>query len=176
MQYKVEKIKKHHDRKSFNCGITALNSYLQTTARQANERHISKTFVACDPSVPQAIMGFLTLSTISVFPSPNHSLYTDYPHPLYGIKLARMGVDLRYQGQALGSQLIIHALRKTTAISEQTGVIGLFVDPKNTQLIKYYATFGFEKVDPDSPSLEMWLPLSDCEEAVAQLPPLEHED
>ena len=170
MQYRLERIQKKHDRKNFDCGIKELNDYLATTARSADERNISRTFVACDISSPNTILGYFTLSGCTVTSPPDHPLYRNYPHPLHATKLARMGVDKRFQGNDLGSQLIIHAIRNTVETSKRTGVIGLVVDPKNAGLVNYYSQFGFEKIDPESASLEMWLPLKDCIEAVENLP------
>ena len=162
MQYRLEPIQKKHDRKSFDCGNQELNNYLATTARSADERNISKTFVACDIESPNTILGYVTLTGCSITSPPDHKLYRNYPHPLQAIKLARMAVDQRYQGHDLGSQLIIHAVQTTIETADRVGVIGLVVDPKNTDLVNYYGQFGFTKVDPGSESLEMWLPLQDC--------------
>jgi hypothetical protein len=46
MVWREEALMRHHDRASFDCGVSALNEYLQRYARQNHESGGGKTFVA----------------------------------------------------------------------------------------------------------------------------------
>ena len=50
--------RKRHDRKSFDCGVNALNNYLQLMASQQSDRDNTRTFVLEDDKNPSVIIGY----------------------------------------------------------------------------------------------------------------------
>lgn len=60
-----------------------------------------------------------------------------YPIPL--VILARLAVDLDYQGQGLGSSLLQDAIRRTMAIAEQGGIQALLTHPSMPKLKRVIA-------------------------------------
>ena len=50
------------NRKSFDCGQSDLNRYLQQTARQYQEKGLSKTWLAILKDEPEIILGYYTLT------------------------------------------------------------------------------------------------------------------
>lgn len=159
----IEELTKGHDRKTFDCGVAELNHFLKQQARQKNAKNISKTYVATHQSAPSTIIGYHTLTGYSVTIPPVHRNYKNYPHPLSGVKLARLGVDLSQQGQKLGERLLIDAIYRTTLVAQQIATIGLFVDPLTPQIVPFYQQYGFVSAVPDDHSrLEMWLPIKTC--------------
>lgn len=166
----INEITQQHDRKAFDCGIDELNRFLQQQARQKTVKHISKTYVASFDSAPATIIGYHTLTGYSVITPPVHRDYKKYPHPLSAVKLARLAVDLSYQGQRLGERLLINAIYRTVLVEQQISAIGLFVDPQFPEIIPFYQQYGFLPADPDNSScLEMWLPIKTCIEVVSGL-------
>jgi predicted N-acetyltransferase YhbS len=159
----IEEISRQHDRKTFDCGVSELNQFLQQQARQKTVKHISKTYVACRDSAPSTNIGYHTLTGYSVTTPLTHRDYKNYPHPLSAVKLARLAVDCSHQGQRLGEQLLIDAIYRTVLVAQQISAIGLFVDPVVTEVIPFYQQYGFLAADPDDNSrLEMWLPINTC--------------
>lgn len=63
---KIELLNTNHKREKFNCGVPALNTFLQKTARQHIKKGISRTFVLIDDSEPDEILGFFTLTACEV--------------------------------------------------------------------------------------------------------------
>jgi GNAT superfamily N-acetyltransferase len=166
----IEEITRRHDRKAFDCGVDELNKFLQQQARQKTEKHIAKTYVACQDSVPDTIIGYHTLTGYSVTTPPAHRNYNKYPHPLNAVKLARLAVDRSCQGRRLGEQLLIDAIYRTVAVSQQISAIGLFVDPMNPDVVAFYQQYDFLPIDSkDRSCLEMWLPITTCKEIVNAL-------
>ena len=55
-----------HQRSDFDCGDDALNHYLQTMARQHQDKGISRTYVLVDEEQPDAILAYMTLSVCEV--------------------------------------------------------------------------------------------------------------
>lgn len=167
----IEEIARQHDRKTFDCGVTELNQFLQQQARQKTVKHISKTYVACRDCAPAIIIGYFTLTGYSVTTPLAHRDYKKYPHPLAAVKLARLAVDRSHQGERLGEQLLIDAIYRTVLVAKQISAIGLFVDPMTPEVIPFYKQYGFLMADLDDHSrLEMWLPITTCIEIANTLP------
>jgi predicted GNAT family N-acyltransferase len=159
----ISEIARQHDRKSFDCGVTELNHYLQQQARQKTDKQISKTYVASHSTEPKKIISYHTLTGYSVKIPPAHKHYKNYPHPLSAVKLARLAVDDTQKGQGLGQRLLIDAIYRTVMVTQQIPTIGLFVDPMTPQIMPFYQQFGFLSANADDPSrLEMWLPIKTC--------------
>ncbi len=141
---KIEKLAKAHHRKFFDCGSESLNRFIQNQARQQADRGLSRTFVLIEDSHPKTIMGYFTLTICEVIPDdiPDPRLQR-YPHPMPAAKLARLAIALKHQKQGRGKILMIEALRRTMAISEQAGLIGIFVDAKDEWAAAYYQQYQF---------------------------------
>jgi len=55
-----------HDRAGFHCNIETLDHYIHKQAGQDIKRHISRIFVAALPGNPKDVMGYYSLSTLSI--------------------------------------------------------------------------------------------------------------
>ncbi len=166
----IEEITQQHNRKTFDCGVTELDQFLQQQARQKTTKHFSKTYVARGDSAPAVIMGYYTLTGYSVTTPPSHRDYKKHPHPLSAVKLARLAVDRSQQRQRLGERLLIDAICRTVLVAQQISAIGLFVDPMTPQVVPFYQQYEFLPADPDDHSrLEMWLPIKTCIEIASTL-------
>lgn len=148
-----------HQRNRFDCGEEALNVFLQTLARQQQEKGISKTFVLVESTTPETILGFFSLTACEVvnekLPLP---FARKYPSRAPGAKLARLAVDRKYQGRGYGQLLMIEAMNKALQVAENIGIIGFFVDAKNHTARTYYEQFGF--ISFREQPLEMFLPMT----------------
>jgi GNAT superfamily N-acetyltransferase len=149
---------KSHDRTGFDCGEAELNTFLKTTARQHDQKGISRTFVLTDGS--PVILGFFTLTLCEVSPTSLPSQYARaYPdHSLPAVRLARLAVSRRAQKQRFGELLLSEAVYRTALIADQAGVIGLFVDAKNDAARQFYRRYGFLEI-PEQP-LKLFLPIN----------------
>jgi GNAT superfamily N-acetyltransferase len=147
-----------HDRRAFDCGKPALNDWLAHTARQHQEKDISRTFVAVDPETPARILGFYALSACEVFTKEMPAeLSLKLPRRAGGVRLGRLAVDLSVQRQGLGQLLLSDAVRRSYAVREQIGVFALFVDAKDDEAAAFYCRYGFAAF-PDAPHM-LVLPL-----------------
>ena len=164
----IEALKKQHNRKHFDCGEPALNSFLQVLARQQQDKGISKTFVLLDSDQPTTIIGFFTLAACEVvseeLPQP---LAKRYPDRAPGAKLARLAIDQSQQRRGYGKILMVEAMKKALLVADHIGIIGFFVDAKNHNSRVYYEQFGFISF-PKQP-LEMFLPISTLRQVFAAL-------
>lgn len=148
---------KSHDRSGFDCGIQEPNAFLKATARQHEQKGISRTFVLTDGT--PLILGFFTLSLCEVqsgqLPAPHARRYP--LHSLPAVRLARLAVSRKTQGKGFGDRLLSEAIIRTALIADQAGVVGLFVDAKNDSAQRFYQHYGFMTI-PEQP-LKLFLPI-----------------
>lgn len=170
MSLMIGVIQKHHEREHFDCGEAALNLFLKDQARQATERRISTTYVACFAEEPAKVMAYHTLTHYNVAVPPPLRAYKGYRHPLPAIKLARLAVDLTCQKLRLGELLLIDAIKKTVEVGATVANIGLYVDPMTPAVVGFYEAYGFARVEPEDPEkLEMWLHIESCAQVVKEM-------
>ena len=136
---------RHHDRTTFDCGVSELNSFIKATARQHIGKGISRTFVLTEPDKPSSIIGYFTLTLCEVRAESLPSEYAKkYPlHGLPAVRLARLAVSRKHQAKRYGSLLLAEAIHRTVIVGEQAGLIGLFVDAKDKGARKFYERYGF---------------------------------
>ena len=67
----------------------------------------------------------------------------NYPLPI--LRIARLGVDIHYQGQGIGKKLLREMLYLALELEELVGCVGVFVDAKD-DAIDFYRKYGFEIV------------------------------
>jgi GNAT superfamily N-acetyltransferase len=132
-----------HDRKRFDCGITALNHYLRLAANQQSRKDNSRTFVFEDPTDHAHIIGYYTLTMVPVDPSklPDKLQKRHNNVPAGGL-IARLAVDQRYSRQGFGAWLLIDALKKLLIASQSVAFPFIVVDAK-PDATAFYKKYGF---------------------------------
>lgn len=150
-----------HDGKTFDCGVSALNDFLQKTARQHREKGISNTYVLVDEDNKTSIIGYFTLSFFEVSPltlPEIHSKKLPKSDRLPAAKLARLVISNNFKGKGYGALLLAEAIRRVVLASTLSAAItGLFVDAKDDHARRFYRAFGFIPLN-DAP-FSLFLPL-----------------
>jgi len=135
--------KKGHDRKSFDCGIDALNNYLRMMANQQDKKDNTRTFVLEDINKPKSIIGYYTLTMtsldLSILPE---QLQKKHSNAQSAGLIARLAVDQQYFQQGYGEWLLIDALKKLLLASETVAFPLVIVDAKEGA-VEFYKKFGF---------------------------------
>lgn len=133
----------NHRLEEFDCGKPALTDWLRRHARQAQSSGSARTFVVCDGD---RVAGYfsLTVGQIDTLEAPERIRrgMGQYPIPL--VILARLAVDLDYQGQGIGFSMLQDAIRRTMAIADQAGIRALLTHPIDERAEAFYRRFGFE--------------------------------
>jgi GNAT superfamily N-acetyltransferase len=137
----------HHRFEAFDCGKPTLTEWLRHHARQAQASGSARTFVVCDSErVVEGVVGYfsLTVGQVDTIEAPERVRrgMGQYPIPL--VILARLAVDLDYQGKGIGFSLLQDAILRTLVIAEQAGIRGLLTHPVDAQAEAFYRHFGFE--------------------------------
>ncbi|WP_244148853.1 GNAT family N-acetyltransferase [Desulfonatronum thioautotrophicum] len=64
-------------------------------------------------------------------------------YPLPVVILARLAVDLGWQGRGLGVGMLQDAIRRTFSIADQAGIRALLTHPVDEDAESFYRRFGF---------------------------------
>ncbi|MDD5035011.1 MAG: GNAT family N-acetyltransferase [Methylococcaceae bacterium] len=157
---RIELLAAHHSREGFDCGEPALNQFLRQQAGQQQRKGLGKTYVAlADDSA--SVLGFVMVSVGQVAAAqlpPKLKLPRD-PVPI--LRLGRLAVDTRHQGQGIGQDLLAFALRLALEFSRQVGLYAVVVDAKHEKAEAFYQRLGFIPT-VDNP-LCLFLPLATLE-------------
>lgn len=146
MTYLTKPLEAGHKRSAFCCGKDALDNYIKTQAKQDMKRRLSVVFVLSKND--NDIEGYYTLSSESIDREivPESIMkkmppsYTKLPVTLLG----RLAIDKKYQGQNLGRDLLIDALKRTSDLSKtDVGSMAVIVDPLDAQAVSFYEQYGF---------------------------------
>ena len=172
--YRIEPLNTDHDRTAFACGEAALDRYLQQSAGQDMRRSVAVVYVLVETAAPHTIAGFYTLSASSVpleaFPDGVVRRLPRYPRIPVAL-IGRMATDVRYRGQQCGAHLLVDALARSCAISEQDmGVAAVVVDAKTDHVAAFYERFGFIRFTDTKPP-RLFIPIKTAREAVGDALP-----
>lgn len=132
-----------HHLEHFDCGKPALTHWLLHHALQAQSSGSARTFVCCDKA---RVAGYssLTVGQINTLEAPERERrgMGQYPIPL--VILARLAVDLDYQGHGLGFSLLQDATHRAIAVAGHAGIRAMLTHPLDAEAEAFYRRFGFE--------------------------------
>lgn len=155
----IEALDRNHDRATFDCGNEMLNNYLKRQASQDMKRRISRVFVARNTSDEKHILGFYTLSSLSIelssLPEPIRNKLPK--HPLPAALVGRLAVAAAVKSQGYGGLLLADAIKRTLAVSSEIAIYAIVVDSIDEQAASFYQHFGFQRLEQHNRRL--FLPL-----------------
>jgi GNAT superfamily N-acetyltransferase len=155
----IEPLSSTHDRAGFICDIDSLDNYLKKLAQQDIKRRISRVFVAIRPEYPATIVGYYTLSTLSIeLNQLPEALARKLPrHPVPAALLGRLAVSQQAQGQGIGKMLLMDAIKRTLGVSDEIAIYAIVVDAIDVHAKSFYQQYGFSSLS--SKSHRLYLPL-----------------
>ena len=142
-------------RDGFSCGNKNLDVYWRMQAGQDQKRGFATVVIASDTQTPDKVIGFYTLAAASVLltniPEAEARRMPRYP-AVPAIRLGRLAVASAFQGQHMGSLLVLAALRRSCC-NELTWAIFL-VDAKGERTVAFYEKFLFRRFAPSAFALD----------------------
>ena len=161
MAFSIQPLDRSHDLQSFNCGNTALDVWLQHTAKQHQTKNLSQTYVLIVDNCPEAVIGFYALSIRGLTPieSLPQKLKKTFPRNVPTITIARLAVANQEQKKGHGERLLLDAMLRAKSAAKMIGGSFLFVDAKDGELARFYARHGLTAL-PDDP-LTLCMPVAD---------------
>jgi GNAT superfamily N-acetyltransferase len=153
--WREEALGRQHDRAGFDCGVSALNEYLQRYARQNHESGGAKTFVAIPRESSRTVLGYYTIAPGAIdftrVPDVVRKGLGRYEVPVF--RLGRLAVSLATQGRGLGGELLFAAGARALAVAEAVGGVALAIDAKDGRAAQWYERFGAKRLIDDPPRL-----------------------
>ena len=155
----IEPLGNNHNRAAFSCGTDDLDNYFRRQASQDTKRRIARIFVVRSESDDETVLGYYTLSALSIDLS---ALPSDFAkklpkHPIPAALIGRLAVSSESQRTGIGKLLLADAIQRTLAVSDEIAVYAMVVDALNTEAKAFYRSFGFIKLSSDTNRL--FLPL-----------------
>ena len=144
----IEPLNRNHNRATFTCGIDSLDRYLKRQANQDIKRRISRVYIARSPQDENKILGYYTLSALSIDLSclPEEIMKKLPRHPIPAALIGRLAVDRTTQGIGIGKFLLANAIKRTLAVSNEIAVYAMVVDAINQNAESFYKQFGFSRL------------------------------
>ena len=155
----IEPLNNSHNRPAFVCSVKSLDNYLKKQAKQDIKRRISRVFVVYTPESPSSIIGYYTLSTLSISLEqlPDNLARKLPKHPIPAALIGRLAVSQQAQGQGVGKMLLMDAIKRTIGVSDEIAIYAMVVDAIDEQAEHFYRQYGFSSLSSDSRRL--FLPL-----------------
>ncbi len=131
----------------FRCGAKVVDAWV---ARHAAKARTLGTAVVYASFCNEKLAGLYSLSSQSMSREETSGwLARNAPMQIPVILLGMLGVDEAFQGQGLGHDLLLDAVRRAEAVAEQIGARAIVVDPADSSARSFYERYGF-KVIPGS--------------------------
>lgn len=134
-----------HERSQFSCGNEPLDNYLKKRAKQDIKRRISRVFVATTCESPTKILGYYTLSSLSIeLNQLSEDAKRKLPrHPVPAALIGRLAVSQSVQGKGIGKILLADAIKRTLSVSDEIAIYAMVVDAIDESAETFYRQYGF---------------------------------
>jgi len=145
---RIEKLTRQHAVASFDCGSEPLNRFLQRFALANQQANASQTYLGL---AEDAVVGFYTLvvGEVSFDAAPARLTKGLARHPVPIMLIARLAVDVSWQGKGLGAGLLKDAMLRTLNAADIAGIRALAVHAKDEAARAFYEHFDFVQSPSD---------------------------
>ncbi|MGD0427553.1 MAG: GNAT family N-acetyltransferase [Candidatus Acidiferrales bacterium] len=161
-KFAFEPLGQQHNRAAFSCGVESLDSYLRKQAGQDARKRAAAPFVLTYDG--RTIAGYYTLSQYAIeledVPEEVAKKLPKYPLAPATL-LGRLAVSIDFRGKGLGQALLMDALYRSLALSEQIASTGVIVDAKDELAHAFYLKYGF--IDLPKVDKRLFLPMATIE-------------
>ena len=134
-----EPLTAEHDLSGFECRSREQAEWLRRFARQSAAVGTTRVYVVTDETGHLVVAYYAwCMAQLAVKEAPARLTKGAgrYPQPV--ALLARLGVDLRHEGQGLGAALLQDVLARLAALSSDIGCRGLLVHAESAEARKFY--------------------------------------
>jgi GNAT superfamily N-acetyltransferase len=162
--FSIEALSTAHDRKSFSCGVEALDRYFRELATQDVKRRVSNCFVAV--AEDGTVAGYYTFAATGI-PLVELPLDVTKRLPRYELMpaglIGRLAVDQKFQKRRFGGALLMDAAAR--AARSDPAIFALLVEAKGERAAEFYRHYGFRGFV--SKPATLFLPISTALAALA---------
>jgi ribosomal protein S18 acetylase RimI-like enzyme len=142
INFRIEKLTRNHQLEGFSCGQPPLDLFLVRYALTNQLANASQTYLGMEVN---HVVGYYTLTVgeLGYEDAPDRLAKGLARHPIPLMILARLAVDMRYQGMGIGESLVRDAMSRTVAAADIAGMRALAIHAKDDAVRSYYERFGF---------------------------------
>jgi predicted GNAT family N-acyltransferase len=142
--YRIEPLRREHNRAAFSCGVAALDRYLREQATQDARNYAAAPFVLVTPE--NRIAGYYTLSSAIIVAehlSPDIAKQHKWPRypELPATLIGRLASDRAFRGKRIGELLLMDALKRVC--QSDIASLAVLVDAKDDAARQFYLKYGF---------------------------------
>jgi GNAT superfamily N-acetyltransferase len=140
-----------HEIDAFDSGQAALDNWLRRRALANQSGGASRTYVVCEA---RRVVAFYALASGAIVQaSASGKFRRNMPEPIPVVVLARMAVDLEYQGRGLGRGMFRDAARRVVQAADTIGIRGIIVQALSEEARSLYIALGFDSSPADRMTL-----------------------
>jgi predicted N-acetyltransferase YhbS len=152
-----------HEIGDFSSGGTTLDDWLRRRARANQLSGASRTYIVCDG---KRVVGYYALASgVAILENVPGRFRRNMPNPIPVAVLARLAVDVTWQGQGLGRALFRDGTYRVAQAADAIGIRGIVVHAISEQAKSFYLALGFEQ-SPKEP-LTLMVTLADVRTALS---------
>jgi hypothetical protein len=158
-----------HERGTFDCGKSPLNSFIRQHASVNHERGVSRVYVAVRGT--HQVLAYYGSSAGAFLrdhlPPDDQAGLPRYPPPT--AHLGRLAVDLSCRGQRLGELLLFHFLKTACEVAERIGIFAVDLFSKDDDAKRFDQKYGFIPLQDDA--FHLYLPMATVRAMFVQAAP-----
>jgi GNAT superfamily N-acetyltransferase len=140
-----ERLTPHHDLSRFRSGKhPSLDQWLRDRAL-VSEGLSARTYAICAEDEPTRVVGYYAIATAMARRQtlPTAKLRRGMPEEVPLLLIGRLALDSAYQGQGLGTDLLIDALHRCLAAAEIAGARAVIAHAIDDDAVRFYERHGF---------------------------------
>jgi GNAT superfamily N-acetyltransferase len=153
----------HHQIGDFSSGVVSLDEWLKRRALANQASGAARTFAVCEANRVVAYFA-LASGAVNVAAAPGR-FRRNMPDPIPVVVLARLAIDLAYQGQGLSRAMVRDAARRVVHAADTIGIRGIIVHAISDDAKAFYLALGFEP-SPIEP-MTLMVTLADIRKSLA---------
>ncbi|QDV44518.1 Acetyltransferase (GNAT) family protein [Stieleria neptunia] len=144
--WRVELLRKSHDRRGFSSGQEQVDRWLKKSAFQSQKKHLSSTKLLLDGE--NHLVGYYSLATSQVdFSDLPTDVAKSLPQRQLPVAvLAWLGIASSFQGRGIGKRLLATALKDCFDASETFAFIAVILDCVDEPSKAFYQHFDFAEL------------------------------
>jgi predicted N-acetyltransferase YhbS len=102
--------------------------------------------VICDDDQPQIVIGYYSIASASLAAADalDRIKAGSGRQPIPAVVLARLAVDSKWQGQGLGSFLVLDAVKRVARLQNELGIRAILVHAIDEGTKSFYLKLGFK--------------------------------
>lgn len=145
----VEALADHHELEAFECGHPDLDSWLHDHARNATGQG-TRTFVVVDEETTAVVGYFAVAPHLVERDELPRRVGRGAPRQVPAILLAKLALARQLQGEGLGAELLVRALRTVVEAARSAGGKLVVVEAIDANAAAFYQRHDFQAV-PGNP-------------------------